>query len=127
MDGDSLTGQYSYVDPSGALITVNYEAGPMGFSAVTDKQEGFVAIRAQSAGSSSSGFSGSSSTGFSGVSSSSTSVDQSALITEIIASLQPQISSAVQSALSSSRSTGLARDTNTRAGARDLAGTFGNG
>jgi len=151
-DGDSLTGQYSYVDPSGALITVNYEAGPMGFSAVTDKQEGFVAIRAQSAGSSSSGFSGSSSTGFSGsssagfsgasssgfsgsssagfsgVSSSSTSIDQSALITEIIASLQPQISSAVQSALSSSRSTGLARDSNTRAGAaRDLAGTFGNG
>jgi len=70
-DGDTLTGQYSYVDPSGALVTVNYEAGPMGFSAVTDKQDGFVAIRAQSTGSSSSGFSGSSSSGFSGSSSSS--------------------------------------------------------
>merc|ERR1712083_1177418 len=112
-DGDTLTGQYSYVDPSGALVTVNYEAGPMGFSAVTDKQDGFVAIRAQSTGSSSSGFSGSSSSGFSGssssgfsgasgvtgVASSSTAVDQSALISQIIASLQPQISSAVQSAL----------------------------
>jgi len=151
-DGDTLTGQYSYVDPSGALITVNYEAGPMGYSAVTDKQEGFVDIRPQPAktssngfsgasstgfsGSSSTGFSGSSSTGFSGVSgvsSSSTTVDQSALISQIIASLQPQISSAVQSALSSSSSsTGFTRDTNnvglSRAGgARDLAGTFGNG
>merc|ERR550539_450683 len=80
----------------------------MGFSAVTDKQDGFVAIRAQSTGSSSSGFSGSSSSGFSdssssgfsgasgvtGVASSSTAVDQSALISQIIASLQPQISSA---------------------------------
>jgi len=158
-DGDTLTGQYSYVDPSGALITVNYEAGPMGYSAVTDKQEGFVDIRPQPAktssngfsgasstgftgssstgfsGSSSSGFSGSSSTGFSGVSgvsSSSTTVDQSALISEIIASLQPQISSAVQSALSTSSSTGFTRDTNNvglgrAGGARDLAGTFGDG
>jgi hypothetical protein len=138
-DGDTLTGQYSYVDPSGALVTVNYEAGPMGFSAVTDKQDGFVAIRAQSTGSSSSGFSGSSSSGFSGssssgfsgssssgfsdssssgfsgasgvtgVASSSTAVDQSALISQIIASLQPQISSAVQSALATTSSTSSSR------------------
>jgi len=138
-DGDSLTGQYSYVDPNGDLVTVNYEAGPMGFSAVTEKQAGFVTIRAQSPGSSTnSGFSGSSSsgfsetslsgsTGFSGASKSST-VDQSALIAQIIASLQPQISSAVQTALASSSS----RNTNSfnRAGgarARDLSGTFGNG
>jgi len=142
-DGDSLTGQYSYVDPNGDLVTVNYEAGPMGFSAVTEKQEGFVTIRAQSQGSSTnSGFSGSSSsgvsetslsgsTGFSGasgVTSTSSTVDQSALIAQIIASLQPQISSAVQTALASSSS----RNTNSfnRAGgarARDLSGTFGKG
>jgi len=144
-DGDTLTGQYSYVDPSGALVTVNYEAGPMGFSAVTDKQDGFVAIRAQSTGSSSSGFSGSSSSGFSGSSSSSgfsgasgvtgvatssTAVDQSALISQIIASLQPQISSAVQSALatsSSSSSRGFSREVARGGSGRDLAGTFGNG
>merc|ERR1711944_181557 len=144
-DGDTLTGQYSYVDPSGALVTVNYEAGPMGFSAVTDKQDGFVAIRAQSTGSSSSGFSGSSSSGFSGSSSSSgfsgasgvtgvatssTAVDQSALISQIIASLQPQISSAVQSALatsSSSSSRGFSREVTRGGSGRDLAGTFGNG
>jgi len=146
-EGDSLTGQYSYVDPYGALITVNYEAGPMGFSAVTDKQDGFVSIRTQSEGSSassgfsgssssSSGFSGSSNSGFSetsfsgssgvsGVASTSSSVDQSALIAQIIASLQPQISSAVQTALATSTSTsnGLAR----AGAARDLSGTFGNG
>merc|ERR1712083_1269882 len=136
-DGDTLTGQYSYVDPSGALVTVNYEAGPMGFSAVTDKQDGFVAIRAQSTGSSSSGFSGSSSSGFSGasgvtgVASSSTAVDQSALISQIIASLQPQISSAVQSALATTSSTsssrGFSREVARGGSGRDLAGTFGNG
>jgi len=135
-DGDSLTGQYSYVDPNGDLVTVNYEAGPMGFSAVTEKQEGFVTIRAQSQGSSTnSGFSGSSSSGFSetslsgstsGVTSTSSTVDQSALIAQIINSLQPQISSAVQTALVSSSS----RNTNSfnrAGGARDLSGTFGKG
>merc|ERR1712131_370320 len=43
-DGDAVTGTYSYVDPSGALVTVNYEAGPMGYSQTVDTQEGFVAI-----------------------------------------------------------------------------------
>jgi len=131
-DGDNLTGQYSYVDPNGDLITVNYVAGPMGFSAVTDKQEGFVTIKAQTKGSfSNSRYAGSEERGSSGVrQSSSSSVDQSALIAQIIASLQPQISTAVQTALASSSSSGLARETNSFAragGARDLSGTFGNG
>merc|ERR1711971_434716 len=143
-DGDTTTGSYSYVDPNGDLVTVNYEAGPMGYSAVTEKQKGFVKIRQQSTGSSSgfsSGFSSgsSSASGFTGAttpttsSSSSSSVDQSDLIARIIASLQPQISSAVQSALAvSSSNTGLVRETNRvatgrSAPARDLAGTFGNG
>merc|ERR1712212_1385414 len=46
-DGDSLTGTYSYVNPAGALITVNYEAGPMGFSQTLDQQDGFVEIKPQ--------------------------------------------------------------------------------
>jgi len=134
-DGDTLTGTYSYVDPNGDLVTVNYEAGPMGYSAVSEKQEGFVNIRKQSSASSAaSGFTGATSGGFSTTSStSSSSVNQSDLIARIIASLQPQITSAVQSALASSSSnTGLVRETNRvatgRSGAaRDLAGTFGNG
>merc|ERR1712123_218448 len=43
-DGDTLTGMYSYVNPDGALITVNYEAGPMGYSQTLDQQDGFVSI-----------------------------------------------------------------------------------
>merc|ERR1711970_1712799 len=124
-DGDSLTGTYSYVNPDGALITVNYEAGPMGYSQTSSEQAGFVEIRPQPArapsssssfasgskvtsSSSGSRFSGATSTasntGFSSTSSSS-SVDQSALIAQIISALQPQISSAVQSAISSSSAT----------------------
>ena len=110
----------------------------MGYSAVTEKQEGFVKIRKQSSASSSaSGFTGATSGGFSTTSNTSTasssSVDQSELIARIIASLQPQITTAVQSALASSSSrTGLVRETNRVASgrssaARDLAGTFGNG
>merc|ERR1712123_281299 len=120
-DGDTLTGMYSYVNPDGALITVNYEAGPMGYSQTLDQQDGFVSINprpvkaavATSSTSSASGSSSSSGSAFSGATStasnagfssstSSSSLDQSALIAQIIAALQPQISSAVQSAISSS-------------------------
>merc|ERR1712128_105392 len=123
-DGDTLTGMYSYVNPDGALITVNYKAGPMGYSQTLDQQDGFISINPKpvkaavatsstssgsgSSSSSSSGFSGATSTasnaGFSSSSSSSSSLDQSALIAQIISALQPQISSAVQSAISSSSS-----------------------
>jgi len=125
-DGDNLTGTYSYVNPDGALITVNYEAGPMGYSQTSSEQAGFVEIKPQpvkapsssssfasgskvTSSSSGSRFSGATSTasntGFSSTSSSSSSVDQSALIAQIISALQPQISSAVQSAISSSSAT----------------------
>merc|ERR1711970_1018872 len=125
-DGDNLTGTYSYVNPDGALITVNYEAGPMGYSQTSSEQAGFVEIKSQpvkapsssssfasgskvTSSSSGSRFSGATSTasntGFSSTSSSSSSVDQSALIAQIISALQPQISSAVQSAISSSSAT----------------------
>ena len=123
-DGDTLTGSYSYVDPTGSLITVNYEAGPMGYSAVTEKQEGFVTIRKQQQSSASSSASAPAFTGTS--SSSSSSFDQADLIARIIASLQPQISSAVQSALASSGSNTRVA-TGRSAPVRDLAGTFGDG
>merc|ERR1712128_214452 len=146
-DGDTLTGMYSYVNPDGALITVNYEAGPMGYTQTLDQQDGFVTIRAQpakaavatSSASSASRFSGATSnTGIS--SSSSSSLDQSALIAQIISALQPQISSAVQSAISSSSTTATARAAPAliavapprrvapvAAAGGDLSSTFGNG
>jgi hypothetical protein len=124
-DGDELTGSYSYVDPTGALITVNYQAGPMGFSQTTDKQENFVQIVAKpprltassaasaSQSSSSSGSKFSSSSVGGGASSFSSqqasnsaaaSLDQSALIAQILAALQPQISASVNAALTASQS-----------------------
>merc|ERR1711936_199193 len=119
-DGDTLTGTYSYVDPDGSLITVNYQAGPMGYTQTSEAQEGFVTINAKpakasvatSSTSTASGLSTSSGSRFSGATSStsnsgfastvsSSSIDQSALIAQIIAALQPQINNAVQSAISS--------------------------
>merc|ERR1712106_435101 len=46
-DGDNLSGTYSYVDANGALVTVNYESGAMGYSETRDLQEGFVQMRAR--------------------------------------------------------------------------------
>merc|ERR1711892_502223 len=46
-DGDDVSGSYSYVDADGALATVNYKAGAMGYSETRDKQEGFVQMRAR--------------------------------------------------------------------------------
>jgi len=73
-DGDAVTGTYSYVDPSGTLVTVNYQAGPEGYAQTVDTQEGFVTISeenkakinnaAAAAANNAAGFTGSS-TGFS--------------------------------------------------------------
>jgi hypothetical protein len=125
-DGDDVTGTYSYVDPTGALITVNYQAGAMGYTQTMERQDGAVAIRSKadsrnSASSSSrnSASSSSSNSAFNSASSSSanaagsrfssnqvqqtssSSIDESALIARIIAALGPQINSAVNSAVSS--------------------------
>merc|ERR1711973_89482 len=43
-DGNEVTGTYSYVDPNGDLVTVNYQAGPMGYTQTLDKQVGVVDI-----------------------------------------------------------------------------------
>merc|ERR1712025_1341303 len=139
-DGDQLTGSYSYVEPNGALVTVNYEAGAMGFSATTDKQDGFLSINSRNTATSSAGAAlGSRSRTSSSSSSSSSSLDQNALIAQIISALQPQISSAVQSALASSSS--VSRSTvlqdaprissssgrSSSIGSGGVEGTFGNG
>jgi len=113
-DGDDVTGTYSYVDPTGALITVNYQAGAMGYTQTMERQDGAVSIRSKadsrkSASSSSRNSASSSSANASGSrfssnqvqQTSSSSIDESALIARIIAALGPQINSAVNSAVSS--------------------------
>ena len=44
-DGETVVGSYSYVDPTGALITVNYRAGLMGYTETREKQENYLVIR----------------------------------------------------------------------------------
>ena len=49
-----VTGSYSYVDPTGALITVTYTAGVMGYTETRERQEGYLDISSRSAPASSS-------------------------------------------------------------------------
>merc|ERR1712098_920471 len=100
-NGENVEGMYNYVDPAGSLVTVNYQAGPMGYTETREVQEGAVQIEQRNipepwtgpqAGVSSTA--GSSSYSSSGVS-------QSDLIAQILRAIQPQISRAVQTAVGS--------------------------
>merc|ERR1712228_1115151 len=87
-DGDALTGTYSFVDPRGALITVNYEAGPQGYEETREEKLGFVEIRSKPARV---------------APAPAPKVDQATLIQRILAILQPQIGSAVSSTIEARR------------------------
>merc|ERR1719158_361224 len=106
----------------------------MGYSATTDKQEGFVTVKERSNKVKASGSSKASSRGsssFSSSSAASSSVNSADLIARIVASLQPQIQSAVSSALSSSsRSTATqtyVEQPRISSVSNGLEGTFGIG
>merc|ERR1711990_454596 len=88
-DGDELQGTYSFVDPRGALVTVNYEAGPQGYSETREEKLGFVEIRSKPARVA--------------PAPPAPKVDQATLIQRILAILQPQIGSAVSGALQARR------------------------
>merc|ERR1711881_707933 len=111
-EGNDVTGTYNYVNPAGALVTVNYEAGIDGFSQTRDVEQGAVQMR-NIPGAWSGPLAGvdeptsvpattSSISNKRGRVSSSSQVSQEALIAQILSSIQPKISSAVQGALSSS-------------------------
>lgn len=109
-NGDQVTGSYNYIDATGALVTVNYEAGPEGYTEERDVQKGAVAIR-EMPGAWTGPLAGvddvqSSSGTTSARGSSSSSSSQSALIAQILAAIQPKIQSAVSSAVSSQSSFG---------------------
>jgi len=137
-DGDNLTGSYSYVDPNGSLVTVTYEAGAMGFSATSEKQDGFVSINSRKNKKSTSSAGPVRTRTSSSSSSSSSSLDQNALIAQIIATLQPQINSAVQSALATSSTVSRtavlsesprvsSSSSRSSSSSGSVEGTFGNG
>merc|ERR1712079_259510 len=117
-DGNELSGSYSFIDATGALVTVDYTAGVNGYAETRSKEAGKVQMKAvpawdgplagleeasgavavaKGATSSSSRFSSSSGSRSSSVTTSSSS--QSDLIAQILAALTPQINSAVAAAL----------------------------
>merc|ERR1712025_233017 len=119
-DGDELSGSYSFIDATGALVTVDYTAGVNGYAETRSKEAGKVTMKAvpawdgplagleepsgaisvaKGATSSSSRFGSSSGSRSSSAISSSSSSSQSDLIAQILAALTPQINSAVAAAL----------------------------
>merc|ERR1711971_817954 len=118
-DGNELSGSYSFIDATGALVTVDYTAGVNGYAETRSKEAEKVTMKAvpawdgplagleeasgavsvaKGAISSSSRF-GSSSGSRSSSSAISSSSSQSDLIAKILAALTPQINSAVAAAL----------------------------
>merc|ERR1712130_745705 len=118
-DGSELSGSYSFIDATGALVTVDYTAGVNGYAETRSKEAGKVTMKAvpawdgplagleeasgavavaKGSTSSSSRF-GSSSGSRSSSSAISSSSSQSDLIAKILAALTPQINSAVAAAL----------------------------
>merc|ERR1711997_982097 len=117
-DGNELSGSYSFIEATGALVTVDYTAGVNGYAETRSKEAGKVTMKAvpawdgplagleeasgavavaKGATSSSSRFGSSSGSRSSSVATSSSS--QSDLIAQILAALTPQINSAVAAAL----------------------------
>merc|ERR1712200_388823 len=106
-DGDDVVGQYSYVNPEGTLLTVNYQGGADGFRQNLEEQKNFVktaAATSQTTASTSNsresaGGSSVANFGASTTASNLASVSQADLISQIIAALQPQITRTVNIAL----------------------------
>merc|ERR1712184_35288 len=119
-DGNELSGSYSFIDATGALVTVDYTAGVNGYAETRTKEAGKVTMKAvpawdgplagveepsgavsvaKGATSSSSRFGSSSGSRSSSAIRSSSSSSQSDLIAQILAALTPQINSAVAAAL----------------------------
>merc|ERR1712051_353962 len=119
-DGNELSGSYSFIDATGALVTDDYTAGVNGYAETRSKEAGKVTMKAvpawdgplagveeasgavavaKGSTSSSSRFGSSVGSRTSSTTSSSSSRSQSDLIAQILAALTPQINSAVAAAL----------------------------
>jgi len=101
-EGDDVTGSYNYVDPTGSLVTVNYQAGPEGYSETRDVQKGAVEMR-NIPGAWTGPLAGVDDIPGAQPARQSGGVSQSELIARILAQIQPQITGAVQSAIGGNR------------------------
>merc|ERR1712037_615747 len=79
-DGLEVQGTYSYVDPTGAIVTVNYNAGVNGYEETRSREEGAVKISAKEVAP---------------TSSTSTGLDTDAIIAQVLAALRPTIQTTV--------------------------------
>merc|ERR1712123_102872 len=127
-NGEAVQGKYNYVDATGALVTVNYQAGPEGYTENREVQDGAVQMRnipgpwqGPFADTVPAGVSSTAAVGATSVPAR-PSLDQTQLIQMIPRQLQPQISGAVQTAISSSRR--AAQPTGATAGV-GVGGVFG--
>merc|ERR1712032_1676255 len=104
-NGNELSGSYSFIDATGALVTVDYTAGVNGYAETRTKEAGKVTMKAVPAwdgplaGVDDIPEASGAVAVAKGCSSSSSSRSQSDLIAQILAALTPQINSAVAAAL----------------------------
>merc|ERR1711963_1305001 len=99
-DGNELSGSYSFIDATGALVTVDYTAGVNGYAETRSKEDGKVTMKAVPAWDGPlAGLEEASGAVAVAKGATSSSGSQSDLIAQILAALTPQINSAVAAAL----------------------------
>jgi len=86
-DGLEVVGTYSYVDPTGAIVTVNYNAGVNGYQETRERQEGAVRITPYVPRNEVQG------------SSRPSNLDSDAIIQQVLSALQPVIQQSVSSVI----------------------------
>merc|ERR1712123_171223 len=100
-NGANVEGKYNYVDPTGSLVTVTYQAGPGGYTETREVEEGVVQMRNIPGAWTGplAGVSPPTSPTSGSLSSAPSRLSQSDLIAQILSAIQPQISGAVQTAV----------------------------
>merc|ERR1711892_583456 len=100
-NGANVEGKYNYVDPTGSLVTVTYQAGPGGYTETREVEKGVVQMRDIPGAWTGplAGVSSPTSPTSGSLSSAPSRLSQSDLIAQILSAIQPQISSAVQTAV----------------------------
>merc|ERR1712128_79043 len=119
-NGANVEGKYNYVDPTGSLVTVTYQAGPGGYTETREVEEGVVQMRNIPGAWTGplAGVSSPTSPTSGSLSSAPSRLSQSDLIAQILSAIQPQIIGAVQTAVGQRNSASLDSSTSSRGASR---------